>query len=398
MVNIYKEFQKSDKPIPNPNLKLAKIVDESTVLKKIEDLKKRNAKLLRSSLDYKFRPVEIKRENRRVDMIFRPESIAQRNPTDEQQKAELLRMAKIYAYEYTNKYRNDPEKLEEKKQQFLYDYGGKIAKFNIYSRLNEIWGNMQDPNYREPLFDKNYLGQSASSEYMKSINQRIKNELLVKQLNDSVKVDDIISRVVKGKMKNFEELTPKGKIQALRNEIGALTQNLIVDREKLMEYNDEYSRLRSVFGTSIDAPDDVEMTRLADKIPKLEAKIAEQQRRIEEKTAQLQPLMIQADERKAQKRAERAEMADRLRREREQQERVSSLMSELEEVQKEMEKELAQTRGKKMKEQDARLSALVESSEALKQRLREFGIQPAIMTPTKTPQKPSRKRGKRVPQ
>jgi len=222
MVNIYKQFLESDKPVANLNLKLEKVVNEKTFLEKMNKLKARNAQLLKSKLDYKFRPIQIKRDGERLDFVNRPESVAVRSATASQEAQELIRIMKVYAYKYINAYRNEPELLQDKKTQFLIDYGGKMSKYNLYTKFNEIWNNFEDKNYSEPLFDKDYLGASASSQYIQSVDDRIKNEKTIRQLAESIKMTPIEELIITSRLKPFEDLDLRGQVDRISRSIEIL--------------------------------------------------------------------------------------------------------------------------------------------------------------------------------
>ena len=147
------------------------IADVATALKKIKAMEQRNAIRNAEKAKYVYRPpmgtpLTVKMMN--------PEAFSTRSLTESQQVSELVRMAKMHA-QTVRQNKNDIE-YEKERDKFMSQYSPQISKYNLYTKMNEIFNLFKDPKYSEPAFDKDYLGQSASSDYLKSLEKRIASE------------------------------------------------------------------------------------------------------------------------------------------------------------------------------------------------------------------------------
>ena len=133
-------------------------------------------------------------------MLDNPRAYAQvQDPNLTNQKAELVRMAKITA----NEARKNMGTYDEAREQFITNYSPKINQFRMLPEIQGIFQQFSDPSYSEKGYDKNYLGQGASDKYLESIIAGRQSEQLKKSLEDL----------------NATQATTTGAVQGLLNPI-----------------------------------------------------------------------------------------------------------------------------------------------------------------------------------
>ena len=221
-----------------PNLKLTHEDSSKTLLDKIKKLKERN--LLRNlAISHKpFTSIVIKRDHSQ-DIINYPQLVATRSMRDTEQIAEILRMAKITAYK-SREYGLDEE---AEKNSFIRDYSNKISQFNLYTKIIQIFNNFQDPNYSEPMFDRDYITGSTSNQYIKSIDDvytaksGLEASLRMPDKLTSILNSDTLS-YVKKRGKKYEDLAPSTQIERLSEDITNENKKLSVLTERLKELYD----------------------------------------------------------------------------------------------------------------------------------------------------------------
>ena len=112
--------------------------------KKLEQLKmigERKRKIFEGKL---LRPIDIRRDKLN-DTWNNPELHSTNHLFSNQQKSELIRMAKILAYKTRQNFPTDENKYDESRSEFLRDYGRQIGSLNLYSKINEKFGIPLDP-------------------------------------------------------------------------------------------------------------------------------------------------------------------------------------------------------------------------------------------------------------
>ncbi len=146
--------------------------NEST-LETLQKMKERAERLNKMKKMYKYRPIS-QNLNTPINIWNHPQALAVKNPSDSEKQQELIRMAKILAHNVRLN-RTDEEYAQER-DNFMRQYSSQISKYNLYTKLNEVFNLFSDPNYSEPAFDKDSLNKSATENYLSSLNRRIRNE------------------------------------------------------------------------------------------------------------------------------------------------------------------------------------------------------------------------------
>jgi hypothetical protein len=155
-------------------------------------------------------------------MLDNPKAYAQvHDPNLTNQKAELVRMAKITA----NEARKNMGRYDEAREEFITNYSPKINQFRMLPEIQGIFQQFSDPNYSEKGYDKNYLAQSASDKYLESIIAGRQSEQLKKSLEDL----------------NATQATTTGAVQALLGPLGRL--NTTMSDQKMIEDEKAEDRL-----------------------------------------------------------------------------------------------------------------------------------------------------------
>jgi hypothetical protein len=130
-------------------------------------------------MEYRYNPVVPVRDALQEKMN-NPEIYAKTVRTDPQQMQELIRMAKMYAR--ASRINRDDAGYQAERENFMRDYGTNIAKLGLTNKIVQIFNDFADINYSETAFDKDYLGASASADFMKATKKKFENELIVKEI------------------------------------------------------------------------------------------------------------------------------------------------------------------------------------------------------------------------
>jgi flagellar motility protein MotE (MotC chaperone) len=253
--------------------------------KKLEQLKmigERKRKIFEGKL---LRPIDIRRDKLN-DTWNNPELHSTNHLFSNQQKSELIRMAKILAYKTRQNFPTDENKYEESRSEFLRDYGRQIGSLNLYSKINEIFNLYRDKDYSEPMFDKDYLGQSSSESYINSVNDKLTAELYLKKFG--IPLDPLTMRSLKarGKEHDFESLalaTKEKRVRDVNKELEAQKKGLMDEIEKLEKEREDYEARK--VGDPAMPPPYTMISRLAglkSQVSVIQAQIAEYKSIIEE--------------------------------------------------------------------------------------------------------------------
>jgi len=155
--------------------------DNKTYLDKIKKYEAINARKNAQRSQYRYNPpIPVNAVKKMID----PVNYSVRTPTDQQEINELIRMAKMTAR--TARLNRSDEEYTAERRSFMTTYSRLISKFNLYTKMNEIFNSFQDVNYSEPAFDKDYLGASASNNYQQALEKRIVGENLARNVKESV--------------------------------------------------------------------------------------------------------------------------------------------------------------------------------------------------------------------
>jgi hypothetical protein len=210
-------FMNQNQKIQNRmNFRLVKETDNDAVERKIAQLQSMNDKRNRAFKLKQFSPISIKR-NPVQSLWNNPQVNSIAVLSTNQEVSELLRMAKILAFK-TREAFGVGEKYNLEIEKFSREYSAKISQYNLYTKIGEIFNNFRNPNYSESMFDKNYLGANISSEYMKSLQDKVSAEKKLKIAVDTVGaasgfVEPLGAKdMVGGRYKSYDDLTPDSKI------------------------------------------------------------------------------------------------------------------------------------------------------------------------------------------
>jgi hypothetical protein len=149
------------------------------VLDKLKHYEQVNQAKKQQKYSYKYNPIQLPSG---VDKFVDPTAYVKPSTTDHQQIGELLRMAKMTA-RVARLNKND-DGYDAEKSKFMSTYSSQISKYNLYTKMHEIWNNFADRNYSEPAYDKDYLGSSASNDYLKSLTDRMTAEKTLEKTKD----------------------------------------------------------------------------------------------------------------------------------------------------------------------------------------------------------------------
>ncbi len=218
-------------------LKLEPVINQNAVQKKLNVLAKRNLKRQDMYDRLKYKPVRITRPN--IENVWNnPLAHSMAVQSDGQEISELLRMAKTLAFKTREKFPNSPEDYDREKDRFMRDYSGKISKYNLYTKLLGIFNLYKDPNYSEPMFDKDYLKQTVSNDYSKSIDDKLS---AIKTARDLITATGAAAGVVSSLdptellsgVKGWADLATSTKIKKLKDADPKLKAKLDDEQAKL---------------------------------------------------------------------------------------------------------------------------------------------------------------------
>ena len=166
------------------------------------------------------------------------------NSNPENQKMELMRMAKITAARAQQTKPFIVSEYEKAKNNFIDVYSKKIIEFRMMSNIDGIFEQFKDPNYHEKGYDQNYLGQGVSDQYLNSLNaasqaQELKKSLANLQASSTTEMSKIATQLQKN---NEMQLVLQSDTQQLKDITDEIRQKEIEDQK----IKDEKKRIKEV--------------------------------------------------------------------------------------------------------------------------------------------------------
>ena len=153
--------------------------------KLLNKLEERNREKLNKN-PYNYKSIAEGMKSRTISNILaNPEAYAVKldgNSNPENQKMELIRMAKITATRARQMKPFVITEYERAKNNFMDSYSRKIIEFRMMPTIQNIFEQFKDPNYNEKAYDQNYLGQGVSDQYLNSLNAAAQSQELRKSL------------------------------------------------------------------------------------------------------------------------------------------------------------------------------------------------------------------------
>jgi len=160
-------------------------VNRDASVKLLNKLEERNREKL-SKNPYNYKSIAQGLKSRNISNILaNPEPYAVKldgNSNPENQKIELIRMAKITATRARQVKPFVITEYERAKNNFMDAYSRKIIEFRMMPTIQNIFEQFKDPNYNEKGYDQNYLGQGVSDQYLNSLNAAAQSQELKKSL------------------------------------------------------------------------------------------------------------------------------------------------------------------------------------------------------------------------
>ena len=183
-------------------------VNRDANIKLLKKLDERN-KARQQRLPYKYNDVLAHLKVRTTRQLDNPKAYAvDGNSNPENQKMELIRMAKITAKKAMEGGSTMSEYLD-KKEKFMTTYSKKINEFRMIPTIEGIYEQFKDGSYKEKGYDSTYLGQGTSDNYLRSLQSaRESNEL--KKTLESLQAN---------------QSTDAGKIQMLLEDLSLIQLN-----------------------------------------------------------------------------------------------------------------------------------------------------------------------------
>ena len=132
---------------------------------------------------------------------------------------------------------------------FMREYSGKISQYNLYTKLGEIFNNFRNPNYTETMFDKNYLGTNASSDYIKSLETKLIADKKAKEAVDMFGgIEEYtglksVADIVGGHTKPYAVVSVESKIKKHEQVKADLQSNMDSIAERITILQNENQRL-----------------------------------------------------------------------------------------------------------------------------------------------------------
>ena len=161
-------------------------IDRDRNIKLLNALEARNA-VKKSKNTYRYTDMLSKLKKRdTIQQLVNPQAYSSKAPERETaERAELLRMAKITANESRDPVSNVPTvDYVKNKENFLTTYMKKIAQFGLLPEVESIFEMFKNPDYTEKGFDKDYLAQGTSDQYLNSLRVKSQSDALIKKLED----------------------------------------------------------------------------------------------------------------------------------------------------------------------------------------------------------------------
>jgi hypothetical protein len=239
--------------------KLEPVVDENAIKKQLKRLQDRNDRR-RNILNLKrYKPIVI--QHGPQNKFLYPEGFLNKVSNNGEQRDELLRIAKIIAFK-TRETHGTGDKYELAKDNFFRDYSSKISKLNLYTQLNTIFRDYMDMNYKEPMFDKDYLKQGTSDNYIKELDNKLSSERILKEFLESsgkagTFTDSADPRDIVGgrKIKHFDDLGITVTISKYKEGVIVLTKQKNDIDDLIRELVEEKEKLRTGGALDIDTTD-----------------------------------------------------------------------------------------------------------------------------------------------
>ena len=249
-------------------------VSKEAVERKIKQLEERNLKRNKALKRKQMEPVTIKHDPIQAKWN-NPNVHSVSVPSTSQEVSELMRMAKVLAYKTREKF-GIGEKYSKEIDNFMREYSGKISQYNLYTKLGEIFNNFRNPNYTETMFDKNYLGTNASSDYIKSLETKLIADKKAKEAVDMFGgIEEYtglksVADIVGGHTKPYAVVSVESKIKKHEQVKADLQSNMdsIAERITILQ-NEKDLLLKTTGEVSMASPEDVRM--IEDEIVKLQA-------------------------------------------------------------------------------------------------------------------------------
>jgi hypothetical protein len=252
MMNAFQNFIDISKDTPlQSTLRLVDTSSLEATKRKLEELKKKNMMQQNAIRRRRYQPIVIEHDLT-MTKLQNPELFSARVVPPSTEASELIRMAKILAYQTRQSNLNDDLEYESARKSFLNEYASKISQHNLYTKINGIFDLFFNPNYKETMFDSSYLQPGASNEYMKSVNNKIEAKKKAMEaigatltaplpaLSDYVMMPVIPGAVGKKGFgtKEFDELSIDGKINRLENYIYTIDINIDINEKYRAEMLD----------------------------------------------------------------------------------------------------------------------------------------------------------------
>ena len=187
-------------------------VNRDKNIKLLKELDARNKSRI-SKQKYNFKDMLSQLKSRpTVQSLVNPAAYAVKldgNSNPENQKMELIRMAKAT---FAMARRKNPfiiSDYDDVKNKFMSDYSKKIHQFRMIPTIEGIYEQFKDGSYKEKGYDSTYLGQGTSDNYLRSL--------------QSARESDELKKALESLQAN--QSTDSGKIQMLLEDLSLIQLN-----------------------------------------------------------------------------------------------------------------------------------------------------------------------------
>ena len=209
-------------------------VNRDANVKLLNKLEERNREKLTKN-PYNFKSIVEGMKSRNIsNMLANPEAYAVKadgNSNPENQKIELIRMAKITATRARQIKPFVVSEYERAKDNFIDAYSKKIIEFRMMPTIQNIFEQFKDPTYNEKGYDQNYLGQGVSDQYLNSLTAAAQSKELKKSLaNLQASSQTEMSKIATQLQKNNElQLVLQSDTQQLKDITDEIKQKELED-------------------------------------------------------------------------------------------------------------------------------------------------------------------------
>ena len=209
-------------------------INRDANVKLLKKLEERNIEKL-SKNQYNFKSIVEGMKSRNIsNMLANPEAYAVKvdgNSNPENQKIELIRMAKITAARARQVSPFVITEYEKAKDRFVDAYSKKIIEFRMMPTIQNIFEQFKDPNYSEKGYDQNYLGQGVSDQYLNSLTAAAQSkELKISLANLEATSQNEMSKIATQLQKNNElQLVLQSDTQQLKDITDEIKQKELED-------------------------------------------------------------------------------------------------------------------------------------------------------------------------